>query len=75
MIEPAPERTRGGGTNIFTNRIGPLPMWVWVAIVAAGLIAWRVFSGKSSSQQATTTPSTPADQVPPPAPRRHHQSG
>jgi hypothetical protein len=52
--------------NVFTNKIGPLPMWAWVAVVAAALVAWRLWSSKNAAaqQQPTTIPSTPADQVP-----------
>lgn len=60
-------------TNVFTNKIGPLPMWGWLGIVAAGLVAWRLYSSKNAAASAastqgqagtTTNPSTPADQVP-----------
>ena len=68
MSEQAPEpRGGGGGGNVFTNKIGPLPMWGWLAIAAGILVVWRLFAGKQSAsaqQAATTTPSTPADQVP-----------
>ena len=72
MSETAPEpqpRSSGGGkiTQTFTTRIGPLPMWVWLAIVAAILIAWRVYSSRASAQQqdtSTTDTGTPSDQVP-----------
>jgi hypothetical protein len=55
--------------NIFTHKIGPLPMWAWVAIVGGLLVGWRLYSNKSSASQnaasgQTTTPSTPANQVP-----------
>ncbi len=60
---PAPRRE-----NVFTRKIGPLPMWGWVAIAGGLLVAWRLYSNKqAAAQQATqptTTPSTPADQVP-----------
>ena len=29
-----PERATRG--NVFTNKLGPLPMWAWVAIVGGG---------------------------------------
>ncbi len=56
--------------NVFTHKIGPLPMWAWVGIVGGILVVWRIYSSKnaaaSAAQQAatTTTPSTPANQVP-----------
>lgn len=72
MSETAPERTpparssRGGKLGLFTERIGPLPMWVWVAIIAVLIIGWRLYSNKkqASSSAAATSSSTPADQVP-----------
>jgi hypothetical protein len=55
--------------NVFTHKIGPLPMWGWLAIVGGALVAWRVYASKNAAtaaaQQGTTTnPSTPSDQVP-----------
>lgn len=67
MSETTPESPARRGGNVFTNRIGPLPMWAWLAIVLGILIVWRIYAGKASasSQAATaTTPGTPADQVP-----------
>lgn len=72
MSEPAPERVAaapragGGGGNIFTNKIGPLPMWAWVGIAAGILVVWRFYSSKNSAASTATTASqsTAADQVP-----------
>ena len=62
---PAPAAKK---ENVFTHKIGPLPMWGWLAIVAGGLIAWRVYSNKQAAatqQQSGTAPtSTDASQVP-----------
>lgn len=68
MSEAAPERAapaRSGG-NMFTQKIGPLPMWAWVGIAAAILVVWRLYSSKQSqsSQASTAASSTAADQVP-----------
>lgn len=62
----APSRAGGGGGNVFTNRIGPLPMWAWLGIAAGILVVWRVMAAKSSaaSTAASAGTSTPADQVP-----------
>lgn len=60
----APPARRSGG-NMFTQKLGPLPMWAWVGIAGAILVVWRLYSNKQNqSQSAQTTPSTPADQVP-----------
>ena len=74
MTAPAPDTAPGPAAparreNVFTHKIGPLPMWGWLAIAAGLLVAWRLYSSKNAAtaaqqQGATTTPSTPADQVP-----------
>lgn len=65
---PAPSRGSGGKLGLFKERIGPLPMWVWVAIIAAVLIAWRLYADKKNASAASTTAtgdgSVGADQVP-----------
>lgn len=53
MAATAPPK---GGGNVFTRHIGPLPMWVWLAIVSAAVLAWALISRKGAS------PSTSADQ-------------
>ncbi|HEX8865255.1 MAG TPA: hypothetical protein VF821_06310 [Lentzea sp.] len=75
MSETPPERpasrsgSRGGKLGLFTEKIGPLPMWIWVAIIAVILIGWRLYSNKkqaasSAASTGTATDSVPADQVP-----------
>ena len=69
MSETAPEAppSRGSGAGgLFTQKIGPLPMWAWVAVIGGGLIAWRLYaSHKAAATTAQTdTSSVPADQVP-----------
>lgn len=58
MSETAPESTGRG--NIFTRKLGPLPMWVWMLI---GLVIAIVFymynknkSSSAASQNAANTP-------------------
>lgn len=63
----APARPAGGGgSNVFTNRIGPLPMWAWLAIVGGLLIVWRIYASKQSASSAASTASgsTSAADVP-----------
>jgi hypothetical protein len=53
--------------NVFTHKIGPLPMWAWVGIAATILVVWRVFSNKqsqASQQSQAATQSTAANTVP-----------
>lgn len=59
----------GRRENVFTHKIGPLPMWGWLAIVAAALVAWRLYSNKTNAaaaqqQQGATTTDTSANTVP-----------
>jgi len=48
--------------NVFTRKIGPLPMWGWLAIVGGGIGAWALYSRKQAGQ--TTATGTSASQVP-----------
>jgi hypothetical protein len=64
---PAKTPTR---ENTFTHKIGPLPMWGWVAIAAGLLVAWRLYSSKKSpaaqqqSGQSASSTDTAANTVP-----------
>jgi hypothetical protein len=64
----AQTRTRGRGGNVFTQKIGPLPMWVWLIIAAVLVIGYAWLQSKkaaSSSSAATgTATGTNASQVP-----------
>lgn len=63
--QPAPRRRGGRAAGLLTERIGPLPMWGWVAIIGGAIIAWRVWSSRQSAAAASAaTGSTAADQVP-----------
>ncbi|HXT92376.1 MAG TPA: LysM domain-containing protein [Trebonia sp.] len=74
MSEAAPERapsrapsSGGGGGNVFTHKLGPLPTWLWIVIVGLALVAWSWWKNKSAdaaSSANTASSSTPADQVP-----------
>jgi hypothetical protein len=57
----APARP-AGRENVFTHKIGPLPMWGWLAIVGGALVAWRLYSGKqaAAANTAGTTTGTSA---------------
>jgi LysM repeat protein len=58
MSETAPERS-GGRENVFTHKIGPLPMWAWVAILGGLIIAWSIYSrNKAGSSASTSTGAT-----------------
>lgn len=46
---------RGGAKrdNVFTRKIGPLPMWVWVAIIGAAVVLYTLWKGHSSSSTSS----------------------
>jgi hypothetical protein len=49
VSEQAPERTGGGGGgNVFTRKIGPLPMWAWMAIALLVALGYYLIKKKSS---------------------------
>jgi hypothetical protein len=51
--------TAGGKKeNVFTHKLGPLPMWAWVGIAGAGLVAWRVAAGKKAAASSSNTPAS-----------------
>lgn len=65
----APPPAEGGGGGWLTQRLGPLPAWGWIAVVAlaaVGFILWRrstsgtgtTTTGQSASTGTTATPST-----------------
>lgn len=70
MSETAPERpatsSASGGTpapgppgkreNVFTRKLGPLPMWVWLAIAAVAILLYVVMSS-SKKKQGGASPS------------------
>jgi hypothetical protein len=50
MSESAPEaRPSGGGGNVFTRKIGPLPMWAWMAIALLVALGYYLIKSKKSS--------------------------
>lgn len=66
MSEQAPEApARGKKENVFTRKIGPLPMWAWVAIIGGVIIAYSFYKSKTSAASTSTTgATTDASQVP-----------
>ena len=61
MSESAPERTGGGG-NVLTRKVGPLPMWGWMAVglLIAGLYyLYNKNKSSNSTAQTTATNNTP----------------
>jgi hypothetical protein len=67
VSETVPEApARGKKENVFTRKIGPLPMWAWVGILAAIILGWSLYKSKTSgaSPQAAAADTTDASQVP-----------
>ena len=62
---PASGNTPGKKDNVFTHKIGPLPMIAWVAIIGIGLVIWRMVAAKKSAEASNTgAASTAAGTVP-----------
>jgi LysM repeat protein len=59
MSESAPERAnaRSGG-NVFTHKIGPLPMIVWVMIIGGVIVAWSLFKSRTSGSSSAASQDT-----------------
>jgi hypothetical protein len=67
VSETAPEApARGKKENVFTRKIGPLPMWAWVGIIGAVILGWSLYKSKTSGGTAAsqTGATTDASQVP-----------
>lgn len=65
MSETVPERpapSSGGGVKgTFTNKIGPLPMWGWLAIIGGAIVAWRWYASRQSASSTASGSSGTAD--------------
>ena len=56
---------RATATNVFTRKIGPLPMIAWVGIIGGGIVVWAYMKNRSGSKAtAAGDGSTPASDVP-----------
>jgi hypothetical protein len=66
VSETAPEAPpRGKKENVFTRKIGPLPMWAWVGIIGAVILGWSLYKSKTSAASSqTAAATTDASQVP-----------
>ena len=57
-MAPAAKAPAGkGGGSFFTNKVGPLPMWGWIAVAVVGIIIYRKVSGGGSSSSTSGTTS------------------
>jgi hypothetical protein len=58
VSETAPEKPSGGGGNVFTRKLGPLQMWMWMLIVAFVAVLYHLYSKSKSSSSTTSGGST-----------------
>jgi len=66
MAELEPPKAASGLKAALTRKVGPLPIWAYGAIVAAGVLALKLFTNKSASSSAgafTTTSASPAENL------------
>lgn len=47
-------------SDVFTNRIGPLPAWAWGGIAGGVVLGWRVVSGRRKAAADATDATQPA---------------
>ncbi len=52
MSVQAPEAAAPKRENVFTHKIGPLPMWAWLAIIGAALVMWRLYAQRKNQSAA-----------------------
>jgi hypothetical protein len=57
-------RSSSGSSNVFTRKIGPLPMWGWMAIGLVVAVAYYFYEKNKSSSQTPTPSAEAADQIP-----------
>jgi hypothetical protein len=62
MSESAPEKSGGGGGNVFTRKVGPLPLWAWLAIATVAAIMYAMYS-KNKKAAASSTSTAAAGQA------------
>lgn len=65
MSTPAQPETSGGKGNVFTRKVGKLPMWGWMAIALVLAVVYYAFKKHtSSSTSASSTQSTATNNTP-----------
>ena len=63
MSQMAAERAPAKKDNVFTRKIGPLSMWVWLVIIGGGILAYSLWKSKTagSTASASATGTSAAD--------------
>lgn len=56
-------QAQGGIKGVFGRKIGPLPTWAWIVIVASVIIGWAYLKARGS-KTSTRASSTPASAIP-----------
>lgn len=56
----SPHPAAAGGGNVFTHKLGPLPMWQWAGMATAGLLGWALYKNHKSGGKTGSTTSTTA---------------
>lgn len=62
----SPAKSSSGGGNVFTRKLGPLPLWAWMGIALAIALVYYIFVSKKQSAATANTPdnTTAAGQIP-----------
>ena len=55
MSETAPESSGGASKNFLTKKVGPLPMWAWMAIVLVLGVVYSMYKKQKAATTATTS--------------------
>ena len=63
MSQMAAERAPAKKENVFTRKIGPLSMWVWLVIIGGAILAYSLYKSKTagSTAPASATGTSAAD--------------
>lgn len=59
-----PAQPSGGGGNVFTRKVGPLSMWVWMLIALVLAIAYYLYKKNSTSASNSSTANAAAGNAP-----------
>lgn len=60
MTTPNQPPSGGGGGNVFTKKMGPLPLWGWMGVGLAIALAYTYYKQKNAKQPASAPTNTSA---------------
>jgi LysM repeat protein len=60
MSTPTAPESRSSGGNVFTRKVGPLPMWGWMAIALVLAFVFYLYKKHTSSSSSTSSGSNSA---------------